>query len=147
VFELIPFSTPTYWLNFNAHMAVSSGAMMGNVEHAMRPYLAHVEKHRENFEDAKEFAPLKFDGEATFVPGELADAMFAAVPIWCSGWLAEGERLAGTRKSFELQARRGRQEESSREPRCSFAEWSMLLGPEKYRAFDRGRQLCPAELR
>lgn len=34
MFELIPFSTPTYWMNFSAHMAVSSGAAMGDVERA-----------------------------------------------------------------------------------------------------------------
>ncbi|SPC18394.1 alpha/beta hydrolase family protein [Cupriavidus taiwanensis] len=142
--ELIPFSTATYWLNFTAHMAASSGATMGDIERAIQPYLAHVEENRELFERAKAEAPLRFDGKPATVPMRLAQAMFAATPIWCNGWIAEGERLAGVAESFRAAGQAITAGEIFRRASVliGFAEWSMLLSPEKRETFDRARHLC-----
>jgi fermentation-respiration switch protein FrsA (DUF1100 family) len=145
MFEFIPFSGITYWLNFSAHMAVSSGALMGDVQRAMAPYLAHVEANRPMFERAKQVAPLAFDGKPTAqVPEDLAQAMFEAAPIWCAGWRAEGERLASDAASFEAAGRSLTAGDVYRRASVliSMAEWSMLLSPEKRQTFDRGRELC-----
>jgi dienelactone hydrolase len=146
--EIIPFSAPTYWMNFSAHMAVSSGATLGDVERAMRPYLNHVEAHRGEFERAKAIAPLSFDGKPAAVPEDLAQAMFKATPVWCGGWLAEGERLAGTAESFRSKGQLITAGEIFRRASVlvSFAEWSMLLSPQKREVFDRGRALCASAM-
>ncbi len=142
--ELIPFSAPTYWMNFAAHMAASSGATMGDIQHAIQPYLKYVEENRPAFDKAKAEAPLKFDGKPATCPLELAEAMFKAIPIWCGGWIAEGERLAAV--ADDLQAKGQLLTAAEVYKRASvligFAEWSMLLGPEKYKTYDRGRTLC-----
>jgi dienelactone hydrolase len=142
--ELIPFSTATYWMNFAAHMAASAGATMGDIERAMKPYLAYVEENREAFERAKALAPLKFDGNPATVPLKLAEAMFAATPIWCKGWIDEGERLAAVAESFRAAGQTLTAGEIFKRASIlvGYAEWSMLLGPDKRETFDRGRSLC-----
>lgn len=142
--ELIPFSTATYWLNFCGHMAVASGAQLGDLEHALRPYLAHVEAHREQFEHAKQVAPLRFDGEPTAVPLDLALAMFEAIPLWTQGLVDEVERLAAVAERFLADGctitAAGIFHRAA--VLIAMAEWSMLKGPDKVATFDRGRDLC-----
>lgn len=148
--ELIPFSAPTYWLNYSVHNAVSAGAQLGDIERAIAPYLAHVAANRERFEHAKRVAPLRFDGTTTTLcPPDLAADMIAAVPIWCDGWIAEGERLAALADRFAADGHdltaAGIYHRAS--VLISYAEWSMLRGPRKRETFDRGRELCMTAMR
>ena len=141
--ELIPFSTATYWLNYAAHNAACAGATMGDIARAIRPYLAYVEANRSAFERAKAVAPLKFDSAATVVPPEVLPVLLEGNPIWCQGWLAEGERLAAVGDRFLAQGQRLTAGQVYRRASIliSYAEWTMLLSPEKRAAFDRGRAL------
>ncbi|MGH6781293.1 MAG: hypothetical protein ACREB5_04210, partial [Sphingomonadaceae bacterium] len=83
--ELVPFSAATYWLNYAAHNASAAGATMGDLERAMRPYLAHVDANRAVFERAKTVAPLTFDGRAAAVPLDVTPVLLEGNPIWCAG--------------------------------------------------------------
>lgn len=141
--ELIPFSKATYWLNYAAHNAACAGASMGDIARAMQPYLAHVEANREAFERARAIAPLIFDGKPAAVPAEILPVLLEGNPIWCQGWLTEGERLAATADGFLASGARLTAGEIYRRAAVliTYAEWTMLLSPEKYAAFDRGREL------
>ncbi len=144
VLELIPFSTATYWMNYAAHNAACAGASMGDIACAIRPYLAHVEANRAVFEQAKRHAPLRFDGKPATVPPELIPVLLEGNPIWCDGWLAEGERLAAIADSFLARGHGltagGIYRRAS--VLVSYAEWTMLLSPRKRAAYDRGRDLA-----
>lgn len=96
------------------------------------------------FQRAKETSPLKFDGQPATVPGDLAEAMFKATPIWCNGWMAEGERLAAVAEGFRSAGRLQTAGDIYRRASVliGFAEWSMLLSKEKHATFDRGRSPC-----
>lgn len=146
--ELVPFSAATYWLNYAAHNASAAGATMGDLERAMRPYLAHVEANRAVFERAKAVAPLTFDGRAAVVPPDVTPVLMEGNPIWCAGWLAEGERLAQIADGFRAQGQTLTAADIYRRAAAliAYAEWTMLLSPEKYKAFDRGRELCLAAI-
>lgn len=142
--ELIPFSTATYWMNYAAHNAACAGASMGDIARAIRPYLAYVEAHRAAFEKAKRESPLLFDGKPAAVPPEFIPVLLEGNPIWCDGWLAEGERLAAVGDSFLA---RGQRLTAGEIYRCasvliSYAEWTMLLSPRKRAAYERGRELA-----
>ncbi len=141
--EIIPFSAATYWLNYAAHNATCAGASVSDIARAMRPYLAHVESNREVFERAKAVAPLDFDGKPASVPPEILPVLLEGNPIWCQGWLDEGERLAATADEFAANGARQTAGDIYRRAAVltTYAEWTMLLSPEKYAAFDRGREL------
>ncbi len=141
--EIIPFSTATYWLNYAAHNATCAGATMGDVARAMRPYLAHVEDNRDAFERAKAVAPLVFDGKPASVPPEILPVLLDGNPIWCQGWLDEGERLAAIADGFAAKGARLTAGDIYRRAGVltTYAEWTMLLSPEKYKVFERGREL------
>lgn len=142
--ELIPFSAATYWLNYTAHNATCAGATLGDVARAMAPYLAHVQANREAFERAKALAPLTFDGRPASVPADVLPVLLDGSPIWCAGWLAEGERLAGVADDFLARGQRLTAGEIYKRASVliAYAEWTMLLSPEKHRVFDRGRELA-----
>ena len=142
--ELVPFSAATYWLNYAAHNAACAGASLGDIARATRPYLNFVEANRAVFERAKALAPLKFDGASTTVPAELLPVLLDGAPIWCQGWLDEGERLAAVADRFAAAGQRLTAGDIYKRASVliSYAEWTMVLSPEKRQAFDRGRNLA-----
>lgn len=142
--ELVPFSTATYWLNYAAHNAACAGASMGDIARAIRPYLAYVEANRAAFERAKVAAPLAFDGKSATVPEDVLPVLLDGNPLWCQGWLDEGERLAAVADTFLANGQSLTAGEIYRRASVliAYAEWTMLLGPDKFAAFDRGRGLC-----
>lgn len=75
--------------------------------------------------------------------------MIAAVPIWCDGWIAEGERLAGIASDFEHEGDHTTAGDIYRRASVliSYAEWSMLHGDRKRETFDRGRELTLKAIR
>lgn len=142
--EFVPFSAATYWVNYSAHVALACGAALGDVALANRAYFAHVEANRGRFEEAKAVAPLRFDGTPAVVPYDLAELMLAAVPVWCDGWVQEGERLASVAE--ELLANGHWRTAAGLFRRAAavigVAEYSMRVGADKTAAFDRARHLC-----
>ncbi len=142
--ELIPFSTATYWMNYAAHNAACAGVSMGDIARAIRPYLAHVEANRAVFEKAKRESPLLFDGKPSEVPPEFIPVLLEGNPIWCDGWLAEGERLAAVADGFLARGQTLTAGEIYRRASVliGYAEWTMLLSPRKRAAYDRGRALA-----
>lgn len=141
--ELVPFSTATYWMNYAAHNAACAGASMGDIARAIAPYLKHVEAHRAAFEDAKAKSPLLFDGQPSAVPPEFIPVLLEGNPIWCDGWIAEGERLAAVADGFLAKGQRLTAADIYRRASVliGYAEWTMLLSPRKRAAYDRAREL------
>lgn len=141
--ELIPFSTATYWMNYSAHNAACAGVSMGDIARAIAPYLKHVETHRAAFEEAKAKSPLRFDGQPSAVPEAFIPVLLEGNPIWCDGWIAEGERLAAVADGFLAKGQRLTAGEIYRRASVliGYAEWTMLLSPRKRAAYDRARDL------
>lgn len=142
--ELVPFSAATYWVNYSAHIAVACGASLGDVALANRPYLAHVEANRDRFAQAKVVAPLHPDGSPSVLPFDMVEMVEAAMPVWCDGWLREGERLARLGETLSDEGRMTTASGLFRRASVliGVAEYSMTVGAEKAAAFDRARGLC-----
>ncbi len=142
--EFIPFSTPTYWLNFSAMNAISSSATVGDVELAMRPFLNYVDENRDFFEEARAKSPLTFDGKFTTVDASLAERIFELNPLWCQGWLDAGEHLAKQAEEFLAKGQRFTAGNLFRRASVLVgqSEWSMQASPEKVGVYDRGFELC-----
>jgi dienelactone hydrolase len=142
--ELIPFSAPTYWLNYNAVLSTAGGSTMGDVGMAMRPYLKFVDQHRDFFERAKAEAPLKFDGKYTTVPDDLAVLMFESVPYWTQGFTDHGRALAKLAKEAEAKGRLISAASLYKRSASllATAEWSMQVGADKHGVFEECRAAC-----
>lgn len=141
--ELIPFSAPTYWLNYTAVSATTMGPTMGDVALAIKPYLDYVEQNREFFERAKREVPLKFDGSFQTVPDDLAEQFFKLIPIWTGGFIDWGEKLAQRADEFFADGAHFTAANLYRRSASllAIAEWSMQHGPDKKGLFDRSRLL------
>jgi len=144
VFELVPFSKPTYWLNYTAVLATSMGASMGDVELAMRPYLKLVEERRDKFAEVARLAPLHFGADSSGTIDDAAAAfVFETTPVWTAGFSAAGEALAARADRFLSSGCRYSAAETYTRAAAlvTIAEWSMHIGDEKRAAYDRARAL------
>ncbi len=142
MFELIPFSTPTYWLNYNAVVATATGATMGDVEMSMRPYLKFVRENADYFEEAKRKSPLLFDGSATYVDENFARFMFDSVSIWTNGFAERGRVLGAMARDCEAAGRLVSAQSLYQRGSAllAIAEWSMQLDPDKVKIFEESRE-------